>query len=410
MHKYLNTFMIALNLCLLSCERGNIYLEAVDDRNQTNKFVVNFADTITGTASTTRESEAVEINGLNDQVNDISISGSGGNNWDIFELSKLPSNSLDVSGLDDRIVSIRFNTNGSKMYFLGNSTDTIYQYSLASPFNLASASYDNISLNVNSEDDFPRSIAFSTDGSKLYMLGNYLEFVHQYTLATPFDLATATYDTVSFKVGTQDNHPHAITFNSDGSKMFMVGDTTMRVHQYTLTKPWNLGTMVYDNISLDISSEMPMPFAIRFDSTGRNMNIICRTNNRIYKYNLNTPYDLTTANYSNASVDLSSMDTTLSTFGFNSTGDKAYIGGWDSDKIFEVNLGSGGHPEYRICADKLCSTVLYTWRDDSSGKVTNGNYVQLRTTSASKTNTKSFININSSSFFGSWSLELVPTS
>ena len=49
-----------------------------------------------------------------------------------------------------------------------------------------------------------------------------------------WDLSTASYDSVSFPVASQDSAPRGIAFKSDGSKMYMVGSSNGSVHQYTL--------------------------------------------------------------------------------------------------------------------------------------------------------------------------------
>jgi diaminopimelate epimerase len=109
----------------------------------------------------------------------------------------------------------------------------VYQYTLSTPFNLATASYDNVLLSVNAQDGTPLDIAFNSDGSKMYMVGAGAERVYQYTLSTPFDLSTASYDSVSFSVAAQDADPRSIIFNNDGTKMYMFGDNNRTIYQYT---------------------------------------------------------------------------------------------------------------------------------------------------------------------------------
>jgi hypothetical protein len=69
----------------------------------------------------------------------------------------------------------------------------------------------------------------------MYMLGYTNKKVFQYTLSTPFDLATASYDNVIFSIAAQDTSPDAIAFNNDGSKLYMVGNTNETVYQYSPT-------------------------------------------------------------------------------------------------------------------------------------------------------------------------------
>jgi hypothetical protein len=101
-------------------------------------------------------------------------------------------------------------------------------------YDLASASYDTVSLAVGTEDTNPYDIEFSADGTKMFMVGALNGSAYQYTLTTAWDLSTASYDTVSFSVGTEDASPVGIAFSGDGTKMYMVGDTNDTVYQYTV--------------------------------------------------------------------------------------------------------------------------------------------------------------------------------
>jgi len=46
-------------------------------------------------------------------------------------------------------------------------------------------------------------------------------------------LSTASYDSVSFSVASQDTSPQALAFNSDGARMYVVGTANNKVFQYS---------------------------------------------------------------------------------------------------------------------------------------------------------------------------------
>ena len=115
---------------------------------------------------------------------------------------------------------------------VGNTSDRVYQYSLSIAFDLSTASYDSVSFSVAGQDFTPYDIAFNNDGTKLYMVGNVNDSVHQYSLSIAFDLSTASYDSVSFSVAGQDPNPLNITFNNDGTKLYMVGFSSRSAYEY----------------------------------------------------------------------------------------------------------------------------------------------------------------------------------
>jgi len=172
------------------------------------------------------------------------------------------------------IHGMAFNNDGTKMYFVGQSNDSVFQYSLSTAFDVSTASYDNVSLNVSSQDGAPSGLAFNNNGTKMYMVGVSSDSVHQYTLSTAFDVNTASYDNVSFSASGQDANPEDLFFNSDGTKMFIIGKTSMAVFQYSLSTAFDISTTSYDSISLDISAQETFPEGVTFSSDGGKMYIV----------------------------------------------------------------------------------------------------------------------------------------
>jgi hypothetical protein len=75
--------------------------------------------------------------------------------------------------------------------------------------------------------------------------GNSSDTLYQYTLSTGFDLSTASYDSVSFSIAGQDSNPKPFTFNTDGTKMYVVGDTFNSVFQYSTGTSFTAGQQYF---------------------------------------------------------------------------------------------------------------------------------------------------------------------
>ena len=99
---------------------------------------------------------------------------------------------------------------------------------------VSTASYDSVSFSVQSQDIEAQKVVFSADGTKMYMLGFDTDSVYQYTLSTAWDLSTASYDSDSFSVSSQDSQPKSVAFKPDGTKMYVVGTINDSVYQYSL--------------------------------------------------------------------------------------------------------------------------------------------------------------------------------
>ena len=247
---------------------------------------------------------------------------------------------FDIQNEDSSPSDVFFKPDGTKMYMMGTSSDSIYQYTLSTPWDLTTASYDSVSLNVQSQDFSPEGMTFKFDGLTLYMIGTGSDSVHQYSLTTAWDLSTAVYDSVSLNVQAQESSPRDLFFKTDGSKMFVIGSSSDSVHQYSLTTAWDLSTAVYDSVSLNVQPQDSTPMGLFFKSDGKRMFMVGSNNQSIYQYTLTSAWDLTTASYDAVSFKLDIEPTEWSPEGifFKPDLSKMYIIGNSNDVVYQFNL------------------------------------------------------------------------
>ena len=87
-------------------------------------------------------------------------------------------------------------------------------------------------------------MTFNTDGSKMYVIGWWQDYVNEYNLATAYDVSTATY-AQRFLVRNEEANSKAMAFNNDGSKMYVIGTTGDDVNEYHLTTGFDVSTASY---------------------------------------------------------------------------------------------------------------------------------------------------------------------
>ena len=169
-----------------------------------------------------------------------------------------------------------------------NTTTQTTNVQLSFGYNLASASYDNVSFSVASQETAPQGLAFNSDGTKMFVIGIGNDTVYQYSLTNGFSLASGnvTYDNVSFSVTSQDYNPSGLAFNSDGTKMLVIGRSSDSVHQYSLTNGFSLasGNVTYDNVSFSVASQDTSPQSVAFNSAGTKMFVIGNSSDTVYQY------------------------------------------------------------------------------------------------------------------------------
>ncbi len=247
--------------------------------------------------------------------------------------------SFDVTQ-DSTITGMCFNDDGTKMYVCGESSDKVYQYSLSSAYDLSTASYDSVSLDVSSQQGAPRSVVFNNDGSALYIVGTSAAAVHQYTLSTEYDLSTGSYASKTVSVSTQELYPCGVIFNNDGASMYVVGSQNETVYQYTLSTPFDVSTASYASKSLDGSSEQGSSTGLAFNSDGTKIFIIGETPTKIFQYTLSSAYDMSTGSYDSVSYTYSE-GTVPRDIVWGNSGNKFYIPDSGPDDIYQYTAGGG---------------------------------------------------------------------
>ena len=132
-----------------------------------------------------------------------------------------------------------------RFFIIGNGSNFINKFSLRTPFDVSTFSGSSqSSIGIHSQDNRPRGIAFSEDGLKLFIIGNQNDSIYQYTMSTPFDITTLFYSdsdnpAVSLPIGDQETSPQDIVFSNDGSKMFIIGKNRI-AYEYSLEEQYSI--------------------------------------------------------------------------------------------------------------------------------------------------------------------------
>jgi len=256
-----------------------------------------------------------------------------------IENASFDSVSFSVASQDGNPRGIFFKDDGSKMFMVGTVSRSVYQYSLSTAWDVSTASYDSVSLDVSGQDGNPQGIFFKDDGLKMYMVGT-SDSVYQYSLSTAWDLSTASYDSVSFSVASQDGTPTDIFFKDDGLKMYVVGSSNDSVYQYSLSSAWDLSTASYDSVSFSVSSQDTNPTDIFFKDDGSKMFMVGFNSDSVYQYSLSTAWDLSTASYDSISFSVLGQEGTPQGIFFKDDGTKMYVVGVSNDSVYQYSTGS----------------------------------------------------------------------
>jgi hypothetical protein len=253
---------------------------------------------------------------------------------------------------------VDFKPDGTKMYVVARTGTFVFQYSLSTPWDVSTASYDSKSF-TQSLDGTGSDIHFKSDGTKMYFIGRNTDFVYQYTLSTPWDVSTASYDSVSFSVGTQSTLPWSLYLTDDGTRMYVNDDATDVIYQYTLGTAWDMSTASYASKSFSHASQDTTPTGHMLSSDGLSLYVGGGVNDDVYKYTLSTAWDISTASYSSESFSMSAENTDLHNIYISPDLTHMYGIHNANDTVYQYSMSSGPitklEPQYQVANTKLSS-------------------------------------------------------
>lgn len=326
------------------------------------------------------------------------IVGSGSDNvtqyscsrpWDIT--SSAATSTFSVSAQEIAPSGIYFKQDGTSFYIVGTATDRVRQYDLATAWSLPSASYVD-SFSVSSQDTDPQDLFFKPDGTKMYIVGTSSDSVHEYTLSTAWDVTSASF-VQSLSVSSQDTSPRGIAFNNSGTVLFVMGDGNNRIYRYNLATAWDLSsasyisqspvldyvintvtensyrglwldpresvlyfvggttdTVLFQKFGSVLSTELGagdlnVPKSVRFGLNGLKMYVVqdgpnsTSPNERIHEFDLSSAYNIYTASYLQ-SFGFSAQEAAATNITFKPDGTKFYLIGTSGDDVNEYNLST----------------------------------------------------------------------
>jgi 6-phosphogluconolactonase (cycloisomerase 2 family) len=252
--------------------------------------------------------------------------------------------SFSVSTQEPAPSGIFFKPDGTKMYICGttgSSSQKVNEYDLSTAWDPSTATH-NQGLNVSTlgaSEATPQGIFFKDDGTKMFIVGNTGDAVHEYTLSTAWDISSASF-VDSTSTSTQTTNPVSLFFKADGTKLYTINLFTSQVYQYDLSTAWDASTMSYNNVSFDLDAPVNASSAkeISFNPDGTKMWAIFDGGDRIAEYDLSTAWDVSSASYnSTVGVVSFSQETTPRSLFFKSDGSKMYIVGTASDTVYQYS-------------------------------------------------------------------------
>lgn len=197
--------------------------------------------------------------------------------------------SFDVGDQTSGPRAISFADDGGRL-FVGDWDGDIFTYTLSTPYDLTTATYDDATI------DLPQigssgldEMVVSNDGTKLLALEFYDRRIYEYTMSTPYDITTATYTTNNLFISEGLNN-YGFGVKPDGTKIYVASDYNSKIFQYSLSSAWDVSTASYDSVSVNIPNFSDgQILGMYISQNGENVYLTSATNERIHWMTLSTP-------------------------------------------------------------------------------------------------------------------------
>ena len=182
------------------------------------------------------------------------------------------------------------------MFVVGREDAEVNEYACTTGFDVSTCTVDSGDpFSVSSDDSEPSGIAFNTDGTKMFVLGANGEDVNEYVCSTGFDVSTC--GSVADKdISGQEANALAMAFNSDGTKMFIGGFAGDDVNEYTLSTAYDVSTATFVDAFSILTHEGKIT-GLAFDTNGHRMFIVGQGGVEMNEYYLTVAWDVSTASH-----------------------------------------------------------------------------------------------------------------
>ena len=263
---------------------------------------------------------------------------------------------------------VRFKSDGTKMYVLSvDPGGYIYQYSLSTAWDISSASYDSVSLNVTAQSTATYGMHFKPDGTKLYVSAVNTGAIYEYALSSAWDISSASY---TDSLATGMSGPCGLTMSPDGTHM-IVTNNGVQTNYWTLSTAFDVSTATQVGLSqVSISGESLRGVSYNADGTKL---FVLGYSSTVYQLSLSTPYNGTTDTNDSVSFGVTGQTTLATGLNFGDDGKKMYI--------VDMHTSTDGVYQYTTTStdnvNQMTSTELNAINDAS--QITLGTALDLAT-------------------------------
>ena len=228
-----------------------------------------------------------------------------------------------------------FNSDGTRLLVVEGATDYIYEFILSTGYDLTTLSYSgdddgNDQRLDDVRDGQPRAMEFNSDGTKMFLIGNAADEINQYTLSPGFDISEASFEKrvdMTDEVGTD---PNGMEFTADGTKV-LLNNKKKKVIEFEIDAFDISGVEGQTGTSINFGAHLTKGMrGMTFADDGKKFFVTTSdginrsADNKVHEFSLSTPYEVSTYTYVDE-FDVNEWETDPQDVRFNPDGTRMYV-------------------------------------------------------------------------------------
>lgn len=253
---------------------------------------------------------------------------------------------------------LSFKSDGTKAYYGDYNSEKVYQYSLSTPWEIDTATYDNVSLSTT-YGNAQRIFLVAPDGSRVVWGDDSGNNIVQYVMVTPWDLSTAV---ISGGFAANNASLLDCAYSADGTYFYLVGGNN-NIQQWACDGAFNINNLSAAQQTVAMSELSGQNISgIDFSTDGKKMFLAYDSGDDLAIYSLSTAWDISTATFVESLVP--DIQTCFHlTLGKNGT--RMYLHQYNGS-TYQFNIGSvfGPADTYEVSVTNVGGQIdTTTWLD-----------------------------------------------
>lgn len=156
--------------------------------------------------------------------------------------------------------------------------------------------------------------------------------------AGAWEVDQLSYQSNFFDIGAQEIIPDGLQLSTDGTKAYVMGSGTDKIFEYDLGTPFDITTAVYNSVFVSIVGEDSNMTGIFIAADGLKLFTVGQTSDKIYQYSMSVAWDLSTLTFDSKDFSVFTQEPNVSGVSFQDDGSRFFITG--NGSIHSYTMGT----------------------------------------------------------------------